>query len=101
MLKRYIEYLKDNPHGYWFKRKLFGWGWTPVTWQGWLAIVLYVAALLRLSLTLDENSSTRETFFNFMLPFVLLTVLLLICYRKGERPRWQWGIPKKTDGDTQ
>jgi hypothetical protein len=34
MFKKYIEYLKDNPQGYWFKRKVWGWGWTPVTWQG-------------------------------------------------------------------
>ena len=30
MLKQYIAYLKDNPQGYWFKAKLYGWGWVPV-----------------------------------------------------------------------
>lgn len=98
MLKTYIAYLKDNPEGYWFKRKLFGWGWTPVKWQGWLLLVLYVAALVGLSLPIEEYSSTREIVINFILPFAFLTVaLLLICYRKGERPRWQWGFPKKPD----
>lgn len=33
MFKNYLDYIRDNPHGYWFKRKLYGWGWTPVTWQ--------------------------------------------------------------------
>ena len=33
MLRQYIQYLKDNPQGYWFRRKLFGWGWVPVKWQ--------------------------------------------------------------------
>jgi len=34
----YIEYVRDNPRRYWFKRKLFGWGWTPVTRQGWAVV---------------------------------------------------------------
>jgi len=36
MLKKYIAYLKDNPKRYWFKAKMYGWGWTPVKWQDWL-----------------------------------------------------------------
>lgn len=42
-IKKYIEYLKDNPEGFWFKRKLYGWGWIPVKWQGWLVIVIGLA----------------------------------------------------------
>ena len=30
MIKEYIAYLKDNPQGYWFKARLYGWGWVPV-----------------------------------------------------------------------
>jgi len=26
MFKKSIDYLKDNPRGYWFKAKLRGWG---------------------------------------------------------------------------
>ena len=29
MIKEYIAYLKDNPQGYWFKARLYGWGWAP------------------------------------------------------------------------
>jgi hypothetical protein len=32
LFKEYTDYLKDNPQGYWFKRKLYGWGWTPARW---------------------------------------------------------------------
>ena len=28
------EYIRNNPKGYWFKRKLYGWGWFPVKWEG-------------------------------------------------------------------
>lgn len=78
--------------GYWFKRKTYGWGWTPATWQGWLVTGIYVAVLVALGATIDEASSRREVALMFVLPFVLATVALIrICYQKGEPPRWQWG----------
>jgi len=96
MWKEYLAYIRDNPNGYWFKRKLYGWGWTPVKWQGWVVIVLYVLAIVLFSLTIDDNSPTREVAFTFILPVVFLTVLLIrICYKKGEKPRWQWGLDRK------
>lgn len=92
MFKRYIAYLKDNPRGYWFKRKLYGWGWVPVTWQGWLVTAVYVALLIAFSSTIDESSPPQEIMFTFFLPLTLMTVTLIrICYKKGEKPRWQWG----------
>lgn len=96
MWKEYLTYIRDNPNGYWFKRKLYGWGWTPVKWQGWVVIALYVLAIVLFSLTIDDNSPAREVAFTFILPVVFLTVLLIrICYKKGERPRWQWGLDRK------
>ncbi|MCF7844567.1 MAG: hypothetical protein K9M03_01940 [Kiritimatiellales bacterium] len=95
MLQKYTAYLKDNPNDYWFKRKLFGWGWVPVTWQGWIVIIVFIVCLLGFSLTIDEQSPPQEVMFTFILPLVLLTgALVRICYKKGEKPRWQWGLPK-------
>lgn len=82
-----------DPKRLWFKRKLYGWGWTPVTWQGWLVTALYVASLAAFALTIDETSPPREIAFTFVLPAVLLTATFLrIAYMKGEKPRWQWGV---------
>ena len=92
-LQNYIAYLKDNPRGYWFKAKLYGWGWTPVKWQGWLVVFVYVISLVLLSLTIDETSPDREVVFTFLLPFAILTAMLIrICYKKGEKPGWRWGV---------
>lgn len=99
-IKKYIDYLKDNPEGYWFKRRLFGWGWVPATWQGWVAILVYLVAILFFALTLDENSSDKEAIFTFLLPLVLLTgALINLAYRKGEKPKWSWGFPKENEKD--
>jgi len=101
MIKEYINYLKDNPQGYWFKAKLYGWGWVPVKWQGWLVLLVYVGLILILTLTISrekdipENLDSGSNVLVFALPIILLTALLIfICYKKGEKPRWQWG-PKK------
>lgn len=88
----YIPYARDNPKNLWFKRKLYGWGWTPVTWQGWLMTAVYVGLVTASALTIDENSPPQEVAFTFILPAVLLTIAFIrIAYKKGESPRWTWG----------
>lgn len=77
---------------YWFKRKHYGWGWYPATWQGWLVTGVYLVLVGLFALTIDTDSSPRELVFTFYLPLVLLSVTLIrICYITGEKPRWQWG----------
>ena len=88
--------MTNDPRGYWFKAKLYGWGWTPVTWQGWVVLLVYVVALGGLSFTIDKTAPTNHVLWTFIALVALLTVCLIaICYKTGERPRWQWGPPKK------
>jgi len=56
MIKEYIKYLKDNPEGYWFKAKLYGFGWAPAAWQGWLVLFVYIVAITLFSLTVSHRS---------------------------------------------
>lgn len=95
--KIYVPYAKDNPNKLWFKRKLYGWGWTPVTPQGWTVTAVYVFLVFALAFTIDQDSPTKELWFMFLLPVILLTIAFMrIAYKKGEKPRWQWG-PKKEE----
>ena len=86
-----MEYLKDNPEGYWFKRKLYGWGWTPATWQGWLIILAFIVFIIKISFLLPENPSGTNLFYYFAEILLAVGLVIYICYRKGEKPRWQWG----------
>ena len=100
MIKEYINYLKDNPQGYWFKAKLYCWGWVPVKWQGWAVLLIYVALLATLIVSREKdipgNPDSGSNFLTFALPIIVLTaILIFICYKKGEKPRWQWGPSKK------
>lgn len=98
-IKKCVAYLRNNPEHYWFKRKIYGWGWVPATWQGWLVTFIYVALIALLIISKEEaipgNPNSGSNFLVFGLPFIVLTALLIfICYKKGEKPRWQWGLPK-------
>lgn len=80
----------------WFKRKLYGWGWYPATWQGWVVTLGYIVLVLAFSMTVDENTPPQESVFTFHLPIILLTLAFIrIAYRTGEKPKWQWGKSKK------
>lgn len=71
----------------WFKRKKIGWGWAPVSWQGWGILAMY------LYLIFSDISFYLTDYFlkSFLLRFFISTVfLIIVCYEKGESPRWQW-----------
>ena len=70
----------------WFKRKLYGWGWTPVTWEGWLVIAVWIV-IFYFSIIKMDHEWLKNTIFIFL----MTGALLWICYKKGEKPRWQWG----------
>ena len=61
----------------WFKRRKFGWGWTPVTWQGWLTIGMLIFGLF---------------YFDKLYERVIIIIVFIIAnFLKGETPRWSWG----------
>ncbi len=84
--------MKKRKDGLWFVSKKYGWGWTPVTWQGWAVVVVYIALVTGLARFIDNGFDSRAggtTF--FFLVFLLTVMLLVISYAKGETPRWRWG----------
>jgi hypothetical protein len=80
----------DPSKAYWFPARRYGWGWgPPVTWQGWVVIAIWFAVL---AVGLIVLLSRRETLPWSLLYVVLMSVVLtLICYWKGEPPKWRWG----------
>lgn len=74
---------------YWFPTRSYGWGWgLPSTWQGWVVyavfVVLVASAAIRFPLSSDPDAFTVA----FM---VLVALLVVVCWIKGEPPRWRWG----------
>ena len=73
----------------WFKRKKYGWGWTPSTWEGWLVITIWIFVFI-LEFSKKDNSLPKNIIFILM----MIGLLIYISYKKGETPRWQWGNKK-------
>lgn len=79
-----------QPH-HWFRRKTYGYGWTPSTWQGWLMVTAYVLFML-------WNAEQKAQVLQFVSNTVLATiVLLIVAYLTGESPRWQWGSKQSNE----
>jgi len=95
-LKRYSDYINNNPKGYWFKKKIFGWGWTPVKWQGFLVLGIFLlAVVLDVFIFLSKPFPSKTDFLSFFILLIILGIfLIIICYQKGEKPSWSWGFPK-------
>jgi hypothetical protein len=95
VIKEYIAYLKDNPEGYWFKREFFGAGrgWTPVKWQGWLTVLVFVAFMVwdALDLTKVPEPSNNMIAWFFIKMAVAVAVFFGICFKKGEKPSGSGG----------
>jgi uncharacterized membrane protein YbhN (UPF0104 family) len=77
----------------WFKRKAYGWGWHPITWEGWLTVLIYVGIIILYFQNVDSNShSVSDTLINVVPVTTIVTAIFIaIAYSRGEKPRWQWG----------
>jgi hypothetical protein len=74
---------------YWFPAKRYGWGWgLPVVWQGWLVMAIFAGLLVVGAVfVLPSNGPVA-----FVIHSTLVSaVLVIICWAKGEPPRWRWG----------
>jgi hypothetical protein len=81
--------MKLNKKRIWFPAKKYGWGWgLPNVWQGWLVILVYILLVLTACIYLLNSAY----FGLWILAISVLTLtLIIICFFKGEKPRWRWG----------
>lgn len=78
---------------YWFPAKRYGWGWgVPATWQGWLVLAAYIAAM---TLGVFIVNPVHSPLGFFVLSTMATAIFVLVCYRTGEPPRWRWGDDDK------
>jgi hypothetical protein len=79
---------------YWFKPKRYGYGATPVTWQGWAvtaAAVIVIAGTAHLIVTHHAASPWAWIAF-FAIEAVVIAALWIFTRRKTDGEwRWRWG----------
>ena len=72
--------LTERP---WFGPKRFGWGWTPVAWQGWLVVVAFLAAVVLSGFYLAGAARAAGV-------VALIVVLILVAWLTGDSPGSRW-----------
>lgn len=79
----------EKEEEFWFRAKTYGWGWgLPLTWQGWVVFAIYFV-LFGVGIV---NIYAKLLPIPYVPFFVIITAaLVLVCWLKGETPRWRWG----------
>ena len=85
--------MKHNK--YWFKPKRFGWGFTPISWEGWIATAIVVIILLFIAYTNNfytENITNKDiTFFILELAIIIYFIIKIFKPRTQGEVKWNWG----------
>lgn len=80
---------------YWFKPKPYGFGFVPITWEGWLASLAFLGLVL-LSVWVHnigtDHPSTKDVI-GFLFDVVVLTVSVTLLFDKKTKEdlKWRWG----------
>jgi len=71
---------------YWFRAKKHRIGLYPVSWQGWVVMLLYIALNVHSYIEISKVShSTSDILINFIPRlFIFSALLIVIAYLKGE-----------------
>jgi hypothetical protein len=64
----------------WFGPKRFGWGWRPVSWEGWLATFLCVTIVIAVNVTLGRTPTAAYA------SLAAVAALLVVCIFTGTPP---------------
>ena len=79
--------MNDSPR-YWFRAKRYGWGWgLPSSGAGWVFFVAWLLVLSTGIMWLRRYHALAPIAFLA----VMTTLLVGVCYAKGEPPSWRWG----------
>jgi len=92
-LKEHLQFESN----YWFRPKRYGYGLTPISWQGWVATLILLGILWMAAYThglFDANPiPTSRAICNFMIDLITLSGLFLVLMKdktQGEI-KWNWG----------
>ncbi len=87
--------MYTGPEKYWFKRKRYGMGWTPVTWEGW-AVLGFFVLFLGIGMTQFPKAHVAVAVFCWAFGVIGLFAGTLL---HGPKPKWRWGWKPDDDPD--
>jgi surface polysaccharide O-acyltransferase-like enzyme len=80
----------------WFRARRYGWGWRPCSIEGWLVLLMFIAAVFASALIFNIHirnggDVATSTIVYAGTVVALAAALIAVCWKTGERPRWNWG----------
>jgi hypothetical protein len=79
----------------WFRPKTYGYGATPTTWQGWLAVAVFIAVEVALAWAIlgfdDEAGAGRVILFLAVSAVLVIGFMRFSKARTSGEWRWRWG----------
>lgn len=85
-----LVHRMNDKHQYWFPAKRYGWGWgLPTAWQGWVVFLVWIAVFAALAVAVPSLSLRYHPVEHALFVVGMIGLLVLICYWKGEPPRWR------------
>ena len=86
---------------YWFRPKCFGYGFCPISWEGWLATLVLVGLLLVPTYINDSFTSEIEIKdgFGFLLYILVVSGIFTVLFKDKVRGglQWRWCCEKNRD----
>ncbi len=75
---------------HWFRPKQYGYGATPVTWQGWVITIAAVIVLVAATYSLTSLSAISLWFWAALLVDAVVVATLLVVSRQKTDGEWRW-----------
>ena len=78
---------------YWFRPKRYGYGATPISWQGWVVTLGAALVIAAITIFLTRQTALDLWFWVAVAADVIVIIALVqVCRRKTEGEwRWRWG----------
>ena len=79
---------------YWFRPKRYGYGATPITWEGWVVTLATVLAMVAVSLVLRIDTQSYWALAALIAFDVAALALLFVVSRRKTDGAWRWGADR-------
>jgi len=75
---------------FWFAPKTYGYGATPVTWEGWVCVAIYVAVVAAVGSWFSAREKVFSTWAVFFATIAIATAVLVIVSVAKTNGSWHW-----------
>lgn len=72
----------------WFTMKHHGWGWVPISWEGWAVTLGWIGFMIYIATGIERGTDNMREFYTYLI--LSGAAFLYIVRQKGPWPRWRW-----------